>query len=112
MLVNIVWFVVYCSLVLMMQLVLIIFLRRLEPGPTHLDTCQMFVEISNGVGDKELSTFMGYVDRGQRIECRFSKRPIRMSGLVVKAENSVTGRFTMEKTSGSSEAQGWVQRLW
>ena len=86
---------------------------RMEPGPTHLDTCQMVVEMggSNQAGGKtEASTFMGYVDRGQRIESRFSKRPIRMSGLVVKAD-AVTGRFTMEKSPGG-EGQGWVQRLW
>ena len=82
----------------------------MEPGPTHLDTCQMVIEMADNKGKTELSTFMGYVDRGQRIESRFSKRPIRMSGLVVKAD-AVTGRFTMEKSPGGA-GEGWVQRLW
>lgn len=88
---------------------------RLDPGPTHLDTCYITVAAprgtlggsavrdflgsdrgnrgqsstssgsggsSDGAADKEILTFMGYVDRGQRIEARFSKRPVRMSGLV------------------------------
>jgi hypothetical protein len=96
---------------------------RLDPGPTHLDTCCITVAAprgalggsavrdflgggssssssSSGSGSsgsssgssssstvgKEILTFMGYVDRGQRIEARFSKRPIRMSGLVSAAD--------------------------
>lgn len=98
---------------------------RLDPGPTHLDTCYIVVDAPKGSfssssfspntkaaaesdgdvdvdddvsasddkpsgssggfgvgGDREILTFMGYIDRGQRLESRFSKRPIRMSGLV------------------------------
>lgn len=90
---------------------------RLEPGPTHLDTCYVLIEAPRGSFStgkeegRETVTFMGYIDRGQRIESRFSKRLIRMSGLVVTSEAStefgkefssstgtVTSRFVMEKT--------------
>lgn len=37
---------------------------RLDPGPTHLDTCYIMVKPSTA--SKETITFMGYVDRGQR----------------------------------------------
>ena len=60
---------------------------------------------------------MGYIDRGQRIESRFSRRPVRMSGVVLTSDatlgvpssggSGVTepfperstpiGRFVMEK---------------
>jgi hypothetical protein len=90
---------------------------RLDPGPTHLDTCYISVEAPrgsfagvvgtvDGAGVTETLTFMGYVDRGQRIESRFSKRQIRMSGLVVTSDgkavtNLASGkpasRFVMEK---------------
>lgn len=51
--------------------------------------------------------FMGYIDRGQRIESRFSRRPIRMSGVVLSTNRKSTvnsdtmagqiiGRFVME----------------
>ena len=29
---------------------------------------------------------MGYIDRGQRIESRFSRRPVRMSGVVLTSD--------------------------
>ena len=118
---------------------------RLDPGPTHLDTCYITVAAprgtlggsavrdflgsdrgnrgansgsssgggSDGAPEKEILTFMGYVDRGQRIEARFSKRPVRMSGLVSAADvqaqadvsmpvasstkGSAASRFVMEK---------------
>jgi hypothetical protein len=43
--------------------------------------------------------FVGSIDRGQRIESRFSARPIRMSGRVlsiVKGEAKGNSRFVME----------------
>ena len=99
---------------------------RLDPGPTHLDTCYITIAAPKGSfspprssrtdyadgsgpsGGKEILTFMGYIDRGQRIESRFSKRPIRMSGLVIASEVALepgqlpeekraTSRFVMEK---------------
>ncbi len=52
-----------------------------EPGPTHLDTIRFTIRL--GTPDNRVLSYTGYVDRGQRIETRFSKRPIKMKGRVV-----------------------------
>eukprot|EP01041_Mallomonas_annulata_P010944 gene10944-22848_t len=53
---------------------------RFKPGPVHLDTCE-FTVISNSEPGLVLQ-YVGYIDRGQRVECRFSGRSIRMTGRV------------------------------
>ncbi|KAJ1437433.1 hypothetical protein B484DRAFT_477405 [Ochromonadaceae sp. CCMP2298] len=68
-----------------------------RPGPAHLDTCEFFVR--SGSKADLLLHFVGSIDRGQRIESRFSARPIRMSGRVlsiVKGEAKGNSRFVME----------------
>lgn len=96
---------------------------RLDPGPTHLDTCYISVDTPRGSfirppggsetlaprGEREVLTFMGYVDRGQRIESRFSKRLVRMSGMVLSSGSEgllrssepgrAVSRFIMEKAN-------------
>lgn len=51
---------------------------RLDPGPTHLDTCT-FQVLSN---DGEILQYRGFMDRGARLESRFSKRSIKIRGAV------------------------------
>lgn len=51
---------------------------RLDPGPTHLDTCT-FQVLSN---DGTILQYRGFIDRGARLEARFSKRPLRIRGSV------------------------------
>lgn len=51
---------------------------RLDPGPTHLDTCTFQVISSDGT----ILQYRGFVDRGARLESRFSKRPIKIRGSV------------------------------
>ncbi|GAX26035.1 hypothetical protein FisN_4Hh466 [Fistulifera solaris] len=51
---------------------------RLDPGPTHLDTCTFQVLSSDGT----VLQYRGFLDRGARLEARFSKRPIRIRGSV------------------------------
>jgi hypothetical protein len=51
---------------------------RLDPGPTHLDTCTFQVLSSDGT----ILQYRGFIDRGARLESRFSKRPIRIRGSV------------------------------
>jgi len=73
---------------------------RVRPGPAHLDTCEFNVDLRDAAGES-LATFCGYVDRGQRIESRFSKRPIRVSGFAYASKSprnldaTPTGRFAM-----------------
>ena len=50
---------------------------KLDPGPTHLDTCTFQVL----AGDTIL-LYRGFLDRGARLEARFSKRPLQISGKV------------------------------
>eukprot|EP00546_Thalassionema_frauenfeldii_P018499 CAMPEP_0178902382 /NCGR_PEP_ID=MMETSP0786-20121207/4571_1 /TAXON_ID=186022 /ORGANISM="Thalassionema frauenfeldii, Strain CCMP 1798" /LENGTH=654 /DNA_ID=CAMNT_0020573637 /DNA_START=39 /DNA_END=2003 /DNA_ORIENTATION=+ len=50
---------------------------RLDPGPTHLDTCTFQVL----AGDNIL-LYRGFLDRGARLEARFSKRPLSIKGKV------------------------------
>lgn len=51
---------------------------RLDPGPTHLDTCTFQVLSSDGT----VLQYRGFLDRGARLEARFSKRSIRIRGSV------------------------------
>ena len=71
---------------------------RVKPGPAHLDTCE-FTIVSKS--EDLVLTYTGYLDRGQRIESRFSKMPIRMTGRVNSmrlGESSIAaGRFIMVK---------------
>jgi len=52
---------------------------RLDPGPTHLDTCTFQVANEDGT----ILQYRGFTDRGARLESRFSKRPIRVRGSVM-----------------------------
>lgn len=52
---------------------------RLDPGPTHLDTCTFQVLSSDGT----ILQYRGFIDRGARLEARFSKRSIRIRGSVM-----------------------------
>jgi hypothetical protein len=52
---------------------------RLDPGPTHLDTCTFQVLSDDGT----VLQYRGFIDRGARLEARFSKRPIRVRGSVM-----------------------------
>jgi hypothetical protein len=51
---------------------------RLDPGPTHLDTCTFQVLNSDGT----ILQYRGFMDRGARLEARFSKRSMRIRGSV------------------------------
>ena len=81
---------------------------RVRPGPAHLDTCEFEVDVN-----EERVAFCGYVDRGQRIESRFSRRPIRVSGFAFEkmqtprrfdADARPSGQFRMEGPSQPAEA--------
>merc|ERR1711871_1642204 len=78
---------------------------RGKPGPAHLDTCEF--TIVSKLEDLVL-TYTGYLDRGQRIESRFSKMPIRMTGRVTTmrlGEPSVSaGRFIMAKRGAQTDS--------
>lgn len=52
---------------------------RLDPGPTHLDTCTFQVLNTDGT----ILQYRGFIDRGARLEARFSKRPMRIRGSVM-----------------------------
>ena len=69
-----------------------------RPGPAHLDTCEFF--ISSKETDQIKLRYTGFIDRGQRIEARFSRRPIRMTGRVEilkeSGDVSANSRFIME----------------
>jgi len=51
---------------------------RLDPGPTHLDTCTFQVLSEDGA----ILQYRGFMDRGARLESRFSKRSIKVRGAV------------------------------
>lgn len=53
---------------------------RLDPGPTHLDTCTFQVLSTL---DGTILQYRGFIDRGARLEARFSKRPIQILGSVM-----------------------------
>ena len=69
-----------------------------KPGPAHLDTCEFSI-----IREKDKSVelkYTGFIDRGQRIESRFSQNPIRMTGRVmsiVKGTAQGSCRFIMAK---------------
>jgi hypothetical protein len=77
-----------------------------RPGPAHLDTCEFIIR-SGSSGRSKASREMaetrirytGFIDRGQRIESRFSQRPVRMTGRVEVAsaygDVKASGRFIM-----------------
>ncbi len=52
---------------------------RLDPGPTHLDTCTFQVLGDDGT----ILQYRGFIDRGARLEARFSRRRIRIRGSVM-----------------------------
>ena len=52
---------------------------RLDPGPTHLDTCTFQVLGDDGT----VLQYRGFIDRGARLEARFSKRPTTIRGSVM-----------------------------
>jgi hypothetical protein len=52
---------------------------RLDPGPTHLDTCTFQVLAEDGT----ILQYRGFIDRGARLEARFSKRPTKIRGSVM-----------------------------
>lgn len=52
---------------------------RLDPGPTHLDTVSFQVMGEEGT----ILQYRGFIDRGARLEARFSKRRIRVRGSVM-----------------------------
>ena len=52
---------------------------RLDPGPTHLDTCTFQVLGEDGT----VLQYRGFIDRGARLEARFSKRPTKIRGSVM-----------------------------
>lgn len=51
---------------------------RLDPGPTHLDTCTFQVLSEDGA----ILEYKGFMDRGARLESRFSRRSIKVRGAV------------------------------
>ncbi|KAL3940866.1 MAG: hypothetical protein SGBAC_004661 [Bacillariaceae sp.] len=52
---------------------------RLDPGPTHLDTCTFQVLGEDGT----VLQYRGFIDRGARLEAQFSKRSIGIRGSVM-----------------------------
>ncbi len=72
-----------------------------RPGPAHLDTCEFLIRStsSSSASSETLLRYTGFIDRGQRIESRFSRRPIRMTGRVDAGTSygdvKASGRFIM-----------------
>ena len=69
-----------------------------KPGPAHLDTCEFYV--ASKEDPSFLLKYVGFIDRGQRIESRFSKSPIRMTGRVVSMKDGDakgSSRFVLVK---------------
>uniref|UniRef100_A0A7R9UG48 Uncharacterized protein n=1 Tax=Pinguiococcus pyrenoidosus TaxID=172671 RepID=A0A7R9UG48_9STRA len=79
------------------------FAWSLSPGPTHLDTCNIRISTQDDSADL---FFTGYIDRGQRLETKFSKRPVLMSGRVTRRRRDGTGvarpmgRFSLTQNRG------------
>ena len=69
-----------------------------RPGPAHLDTCEFYVSTTE---DPDfVLKYVGFIDRGQRIESRFSRSPIRMTGRVIsmlRGEILGSSRFVLLK---------------
>lgn len=90
---------------------------RVEPGPTHLDT--IYFEMipaaptasassEAGAGGGTTLSYTGYVDRGARIEARFSKRFVKMTGRMtseVRGQKRPSTRFSMRLVE-RGEAKG------
>ena len=93
---------------------------RLDPGPTHLDTCTFQVLSEDGT----ILQYRGFLDRGARLESRFSKRSIKIQGsvtfqmrdgdaLMMGADyrkdmlpispQTATTRFVMKRVAGNSK---------
>jgi hypothetical protein len=67
-----------------------------KPGPSHLDTTEF--SVTSRVKPDLVLKYTGFIDRGQRIESRFSKMPIKMTGRVVsvvRGEIRSSNRFVM-----------------
>lgn len=72
------------------------FTWNFKPGPAHLDTCEF--SLTSTDENNLVLQYVGYIDRGQRVESRFSGRPISMAGRVtslVKGEVRGSMRFSM-----------------
>lgn len=67
---------------------------RLDPGPTHLDTCTFQVLSDDGA----ILQYKGFVDRGSRLEARVSKRSVSMRGGV---------SFLMRDADGGTSEDFW-----
>mmetsp|Transcript_26514 Transcript_26514/g.56972 ORF Transcript_26514/g.56972 Transcript_26514/m.56972 type:complete len:946 (-) Transcript_26514:237-3074(-) len=67
---------------------------RLDPGPTHLDTCTFQVLSDDGA----ILQYKGFVDRGSRLEARVSKRSVTMRGGV---------SFLMRDAEGGNVGNGY-----
>ena len=50
---------------------------RFKPGPAHLDTCEFVIKSS--VDNDLILKYIGYIDRGQRIESRYIYNTYRNS---------------------------------
>jgi len=67
-----------------------------KPGPSHLDTTEF--SVTSRLKPDLVLKYTGFIDRGQRIESRFSKMPIKMTGRVVsivRGEIRSSNRFVM-----------------
>ena len=67
-----------------------------KPGPSHLDTLEF--SVTSRVKPDLVLKYTGFIDRGQRIESRFSGMPIKMTGRVVslvRGEIRSSNRFVM-----------------
>ena len=67
---------------------------RLDPGPTHLDTCTFQVLSDDGA----ILQYKGFVDRGSRLEARVSKRSVSMRGGI---------SFLMRDADGGNSNDYW-----
>lgn len=76
---------------------------RLDPGPTHLDTCTFQVLSDDGA----ILQYKGFVDRGSRLEARVSKRSVTMRGgvsfLMRDAEGYTEDMMPMNFSGGSTK---------
>jgi len=77
---------------------------RLDPGPTHLDTCTFTVLAGEDEGGTVL-LYRGFLDRGARLESRFSKRPLSISGKVqLQLRNDNTDEAAAAGTAAAAAA--------
>jgi len=76
---------------------------RLDPGPTHLDTCTFQVLSDDGA----ILQYKGFLDRGSRLEARVSKRSVTMRGgvsfLMRDAEGYWDDMVPMNFNSGTTK---------